>query len=295
MAFNKIQPEQIQQPTFFSDSGDFNLSQSDTGVRLNLSKGLTGDFTFTGSLLTNGRSVFGLANTGQNFFITDNNCLLLNGANTQIRGTGNNAFLADGSTISGVNNVAVNVNTANFIGNSAGTAERNTALHGRGITFGSSTTGSVVLKDFTSSSQSATQNHSFYANFESGHFFRGGQASFEKSVGFAQSGVFSGSLEVIGSGFLSGEEIITKDSLESYASGNYADLSQDQTIGGEKTITSQMRFLTGFQIPKWEGTNSQAGPSTAPATGALAISGTTLCVFVGGSSWAGIAISGGTI
>ena len=41
MAFNKIQPEQIQMPTFFSDSGDLNITQTDTGVQINVSKNLT--------------------------------------------------------------------------------------------------------------------------------------------------------------------------------------------------------------------------------------------------------------
>ena len=48
MAFNKIQPEQIQLATFFSNSGDIAINQTDTGVRLNLSRGITGNFNFSG-------------------------------------------------------------------------------------------------------------------------------------------------------------------------------------------------------------------------------------------------------
>ena len=249
MAFNKIQPEQVQQPTFFSDSGDFNISQTDTGVRLNLSKGLTGEFAFSGSLLTNGRSVFGLADTGDNFFITDNKCMLFNGANTQIRGTGNSAFLANGCQVSGLNNVALNVNATSFIGSSVGVAAENTAIHGRNINFGYGITGSAVMKDFSSTSQTANRNHSLYVNFQSGHFFEGGQSTFAKSVSLAQSGIISGGFEVMGSGFLTGQEITTKHYLTGYASGNYVNLYQNQTIGGEKTITTQQGLTQDSSCP----------------------------------------------
>ena len=69
MAFNKIQPEQIQLHTFFSDSGDLRFTQTNTGVKVNLSRNITGDFNFTGQFKTNGKSVFGLANTGNNIMI----------------------------------------------------------------------------------------------------------------------------------------------------------------------------------------------------------------------------------
>ena len=46
MAFNKIQPEQLQLPTFYSDSGDISISQGTTGVQLNLSRILEGSFYF---------------------------------------------------------------------------------------------------------------------------------------------------------------------------------------------------------------------------------------------------------
>jgi len=292
MAFNKIQPEQIQMPTFFSDSGDLNITQAGTGIQINLSKGLTGDYAFTGSLLTNGKSVFGLANTGTNFFLTEKNCMLFNGSNTQIRGTGNSAFLADESTISGVNNAALNVYGANFNGIADGTSQRNTALHGRNIIFGSSITGSLIMKDFTTSTQMAPANHSFTVNFESGHFFEIGNTYFGNSISSEYSGIFSGDVEILGSGILTGYEIVNTHYLTGYTSGNFVNRCGDEAITGQKTIVDCMRFQTGFQLPAYTGTVQGAGTATAPATGALAISGHTLYVNVGGS-WAGIAISGG--
>ncbi len=291
MSFNKIQPEQVQMPIFFSDSGGLNISQTDTGIQLNVSKNLTGNFTFTGDLLTNGKPVFGVANTGDNFFLSKNHNVLFEGSNTQIRGTGNMAFKASQSQISGLGNAAFNVNTATFLGNAGSVAENNTALHGRGIIFGNSISGSVVMKDYTTTSQTATQSHSLYSNFSNGHFFEEGPVFLEKSISTKASGIISGGLEVLGSGFLTGQEITTKHYLTGYASGNYANLFGDQAIGGEKTISSTMRFNTGFAIPLWSGNASQAGTNTAPATGSLAISGTTLCVYMG-SAWRGVAISG---
>jgi|TARA_R100000081_G_C4797663_1_gene161963 hypothetical protein len=291
MSFNKIQPEQVQMPIFFSDSGGLNISQTDTGIQLNVSKNLTGNFNFTGDLLTNGKPVFGVANTGDNFFLSKNDTVLFQGSNTQIRGTGNMAFKASESQISGRNNVALNVNTATFLGNAGSVAENNTALHGRGIVFGNSISGSVVMKDYTTTSQTAYDSHALYSNFKNGHFFEAGGVFVEKSISTKASGVISGDLKVLGSGFLTGQEITTKHYLTGYASGNYANLFGDQTIGGEKTISSTMRFDTGFAIPLWSGNASQAGTNTAPATGSLAISGTTLCVYMG-SAWRGVAISG---
>lgn len=291
MSFNKIQPEQVQMPIFFSDSGGLNISQTDTGIQLNVSKNLTGNFVFTGDLLTNGKPVFGVANTGDNFFLSNNHNVLFEGSNTQIRGTGNMAFKASQSQISGLGNAAFNVNTASFLGNAGSVAENNTALHGRGIVFGNSISGSAVMKDYTTSSRTAYDSHAFYSKFTNGHFFEAGGLFVQQSISTKASGIISGNLKVLGSGFLTGQEITTKHYLTGYASGNYANLFGDQTIGGEKTISSTMRFNTGFAIPLWSGNASQAGTTTAPATGSLAISGTTLCVYMG-SAWRGVAISG---
>jgi hypothetical protein len=287
MAFNKIQPEQIQMATFFSDSGGLNIVQTETGVRINISENQTGDFIFTGILKTNGKSVFGLADTGDNFFISENDNMLFLGSNTQIRGTGNVGIYADRSSISGSHNMAINVNSANFFPS----GEQNTAVHGYGITFPKSVTGSLAMKDWTSTSQAVHQNHSFYCNFQSGHFFEGGQTLFDKSVSFGESGIVSGDLEVLGGAILSGSTFVNQFYLTGYASGNYANLYTDQLVSGEKTIDGCMRFNTGFQLPAYTGTVQGAGTTVSPATGALAISGATLYVFLGGS-WAGIGISG---
>ena len=117
----------------------------------------------------------------------------------------------------------------------------------------------------------------------------------------ASSGIVSGNLEVLGSGFLTGQEIVTKHYLTGYSSGNYVNRFEPQTVGGEKTITNSMRFNTGFQLPAFNSTTQGAHyvgiGSSHVTTGSLAISGHTLYICVGGTSdnvpmWAGIPISG---
>jgi hypothetical protein len=277
MPFNKIQPEQIQLPTFFSDSGDLAISQSDTGVQMNVFRDLTGDFSFTGNLLTNGKPVVGLAATGSNRFTVDYNSFLFKGSNTQIEGSGNIAIVADNTTISGENQVALNVTNSSFVASGS----RNTAI-GRNITFSKSTTGNLVLKDFSTSTETVASNtnNGLYVNFETGHFFNGGHTYFEKSICVEDSGIFSGTLNVLSDSLLSGSTIVNQEYLERHA-------------GGSQKISGTYVFETGFQLPEWKGNGSIAGSVAAPATGAIAISGNTLLVYVGDGDWGGVAISGG--
>ena len=120
MAFNKIQPEQIQLHTFFSDSGDIRFTQSPTGVKTNLSRDLTGNFSFTGDLLTNGKSVFGLANTGDNHFETLSGNLLFQGSNTDLGASAddghNVAIIANNCDVSGKSNLLVNAENIDLVG-----------------------------------------------------------------------------------------------------------------------------------------------------------------------------------
>jgi hypothetical protein len=293
MAFNKIQPEQVQQPTFFGASGDFNIDQStSTGVGFLLSRNLTGDFNYSGSLTLNTREVFSLGNTGNNFFVVDSGNLLIRGSTTRIGdgvNDGNNICISsDNSTVSGTNNLILNCSNVSF---STGTIS-NTAVAGNNITFPTQATGCVVLKDNKTTSLSAVMDESLYVGFESGHFFEIGQSHFAENVSMGSSGIISGDLQVIGSGMITGQEVITRHYLTGYASGNLVTRGGDEAITGEKTIESTMRFNTGFQLPLYTGTVQGAGTAEAPATGALAISGHTLYVYVGASAWAGIPISG---
>ena len=275
MAFNKIQPEQIQMPTFFSDSGDLNISQvSATGVQINVSKNLTGDFSFTGQLLTDGLEVAGMPNNiDGNVFDSKSGNLMFAGTNTELGGDINNkdnlALYSTTSNISGIRNVIVRGTSVTFNTGS----QDNVALAGNSITFAKEATGSVAIKDGDSSTTLIVNNQdSLNVHFKSGTYFNGGDVHVGEHLTVQSSGIFSGALECQGQTILTGT----------------------QTFGGaaqqSATFHNTARFKTGFALPLWSGNGSQAGTSTEPATGALAISGNKLLVFVGGS-WGGIDIT----
>ena len=285
MSFNKIQPEQMQLATFFSDSGDVNVTQTDTGIILNVSRGMTGDFNFSGQLKSNAKTVLAMPDVGTNKFTVASGNILLAGSNTELAGfldhsKDNLALRADGCDVSGQNNLIVLGNNVDFTTGS----QSNVAVAGRNVTFTNEATGSVVIKDNKTTLQSVNRSDALFVNFNSGHYFEGGQTFFNSSASFNSSGIISGSLEVHGSGFLTGQEIVTKH----YLTGSFVNNYEDQDIEATK------RFQTGFQLPEWLGNQSQAGPAQAPATGALAISGDTLLVYKGNAVWRGIAISGAT-
>ena len=276
MAFNKIQPEQIQLHTFFSDSGDLNIVQSNTGVQMNLSRNLTGDFSFTGDLSNNGRRVAQLASTENNIFDPDKGNFLFLGSNTDIGDGANDydnfAISSNNSSISGINNAVFRANAITF---NAGSQE-NVCLAGHGITFSPTATGNTVLKDdLSSTSLTVTTQHSFHAQFASGYFFNGGDVNIDNSLIVEDSGIFKGTLDVLSDAILSGSTIVN-----------------EELLNGERTITGTQVYETGFQIPKWLGATSVAGSAAAPATGALAILGSTLYVYKGLGAWGGIHISG---
>jgi len=274
MAFNKIQPEQIQMPTFFSDSGDLNISQvSDTGVQINVSRGLTGDFSVTGQLLINNSEAFGMPNNidGNKFDIASGN-LMFAGNNTEIGGDSFNkdnlALYSINSDISGVRNVIVRGTNATF---NTGSRD-NVVLAGNQISFAKQATGCVAIKDsLSTTSLSIVDDNTLHMQFDSGSFI-GPDLHVTRRLSVEDSGIISGNLSVMG---------------ESFFTGNIE-------FAGENVVRGTTRFETGFAIPLWSGNNSIAGSVNAPATGALAISGSTLLVYVGASQWGGVAISGGT-
>jgi hypothetical protein len=266
MPFNKIQPEQIQMPTFFSDSGDLNISQvSDTGVQINVSRNLTGDFSFSGQLLTDGREVFGMPNNiDSNTFDSKSGNLLFKGVNTEIgadaSNNGNLALYSVNGDISGVRNVVVRGSNTTFNTGS----QDNVILAGNSITFATEATGCVAIKDNLSSpSMLVNKQHSLNIQFKSGTYINGGNTYIGESLSVQSSGTISGDLRCLGSNLFSGISEFGGASTQS------------------TTFHNTARFKTGFAIPLWSGNGSQAGTNAQPATGALAISGATLLIYTG--------------
>lgn len=203
MPFNKIQPEQIQLATFFSSSGDISVNQTDTGVGLNLSREITGDFYLTGHtsnpLVINKRPVFSMPITGTNT-IDDftSGTFVFNGAGNTVSGTRNMVINGASNvfTGNGVDNVVVNGASSDF---GSGTNSC-TSLAGDGADFANQITGAVIITDVTTSTPAAISNHSILIDFDSGTFFAGGDVRFSTdiNVASASSGMFSGDLNVIG-------------------------------------------------------------------------------------------------
>jgi hypothetical protein len=203
MAFNKIQPEQIQLATFFSSSGDISIDQTDTGVGLNLSRGITGDFLFTGDAArpfkVNNRQVLLLTEDSDSDYTFESGSYAINGSNSTL--------------ISGTNNVAINANQVSISGN----ADNNTSINGKSqvfgsgvdncfavgeqVTFSNPTTGAVVFSDFNSNTSETKGDHTFLVDFSSGSYFEGGDTY--------HSGLFSGDLNVLGDTFMGSSTVIS--------------------------------------------------------------------------------------
>jgi hypothetical protein len=213
MAFNKIQPEQIQLATFFSSSGDISIDQTDTGVGLNLSRGITGDFLFTGDgsrpFKVNNRQVLLLTEDSNSDYTFESGSFAINGSNNTL--------------ISGTNNVAINSNQVSI----SGEATSNTSINGKQQVFGSgvencfavgeqatfttATTGAVVFSDFNSNTSETKGDHTFLVDFSSGSYFEGGDTYHLNNINVrdTSSGLFSGDLNVLGDTFMGSSTVIS--------------------------------------------------------------------------------------
>ena len=256
MAFNKIQPEQIQLATFFSNSGDIDITQTDTGVKLNLSRGITGNFGFTGDAArpfkVNARQVLFAAEENSSNYTFESGSFAINGSNNTL--------------ISGINNVAINANQVSI----SGTSTNNTSVNGSSQIFGSgvdncfaigqqatftnATTGAVIFSDFEANPTETKGNATMVVDFTSGSYFEGGNTYHLNNIHVrsASSGLFSGDLNVLGNTFLSG-------------------------VG----VSGVATFNTGFTLPQY------IGSDMAGTSGALAVSGEKVAVFLTGG-WVGL-------
>lgn len=206
MSFTKIQPQQIQLPTFFSSSGDITFSDYVTGVDAQIGRNLTGDFSITGSLLLNGGELF--ASDPTNSFDSISGNRVFGGSNNIATGTYNTILAGDNNTVSGEYNVVVNGVNVNFGENCA----NNTSVAGDSINFDDNITGSVVIAD-SQSSLTASTNDKLYVKFASGHEFAGGSTIFDTNVQFNSpySGVFDGNLQVNGFSYFNQESRFLQD------------------------------------------------------------------------------------
>ena len=280
-------------PTFFSNSGDVVFDQSlETGVKLNLSRGLTGEFDVTGRFTVNSAPVFSTAETGTNIYLgnqqeaadgTRSGQFVMLGGNNTISGLNSIILNSNNTLMSGDQNVSINGNAQTFGANTAGC----TVLAGNLASFDHDLRGSVIIKDTKSAtSRAANTSHTLNIQFASGAYFQGTETYFLGGSDLIQdassSGLFSGDLNVLGKSFVTGSYAAT----ESWTSGNFLDISGNiaQEITGQKTFRDDAGLL--FQMPSF---HANAGEAWTALSGQIAMSGNQFMVRRHDGSWTGIA------
>jgi hypothetical protein len=186
MPYSKIQPQQLQLPTFLSHSGDITFTDQVTGVNAILNRTLDGDFNFSDSLTINSKEVI-TADASNN---TSSTSIALGGASNTV--TGANNVLVNGlsnTAFSGEYNVLLN-GTLNDFGASG---KSNTIVAGKSVVLGDKTTGCVVIADHKTAITHST-NESLLINFASGTTIAGGDVSIDANfeVTSPHSGRFFG-------------------------------------------------------------------------------------------------------
>jgi hypothetical protein len=223
MAFKKIQPEQLQMPTFFSNLGDIVIGQQDTGIRLNLSRGQTGDYNFTGSLTLNTGPILALADTSTNFYNpSPSGTFVLNGANNVITNCTDSIILNGvANTMEGTKHVSLNGSNQTF-----GTdSNACTSIGSNGI-FPLLTTGATILTDSTSRTVTARGSDSLSFQFSGGAYIETENSYNINSNVFLDansSGIFSGGVNFFGDTFLTGFAVATRHDVTGMLSGHFVE------------------------------------------------------------------------
>ena len=189
MAFTKIQPQQLQLPTFTSPSGDFSFTDLSTGVQINLDREIGGEVNFTHGATVKTRPIITTASTNS---IADD-CIVLGGSDNEVTGINNIIINGENNTnVSGNFNTLLNGTQANF----GASGQNNTIVAGRLATFADQTTGAVILADHEGTATNST-NHSLLVSFASGTTIEGGDVDFNShlKVDSSHSGIFSGNCE----------------------------------------------------------------------------------------------------
>ena len=206
MAFNKIQPEQREPRITFCSSGDILVNSTDTGLSLEISRNLTGNFDVSGKITVDGDPILKLPSTGDgvNVYKPESGTLVLNGVNNDISGTDNIIINGFGNIIQGTGQVSIN-GFAQTI--ETGTSHCTTL--GRGSWIPSETTGAVVFTDSTSPIVYSKGSDSCVLDFNQGvHLTNGTYCYNDINIHADGSGIFSGNLENNKSFFLLSEKFI---------------------------------------------------------------------------------------
>lgn len=250
MAFTKIQPQQLQLPTFLSASGDLVFTDNTTGINIDLKRDLTGDFTIDGSLLIGGQQLF-----------TENASNSSDSLGKTLGGDLNTAtglnVVVNGSAIeanSGEFNTALNGKNSDF----GRSGDFNTIVCGRGISFADQITGSTVIADQASTAQNVTKNNSLLISFDSGVEFKtpnsgvvfSDDAIFNDIANFNDSVIFNDSVSFEGADVIFNSDIKLDSSETATFSGNCGfsgtvDFSSNTRFSGSVTLTGGEAVSSG--------------------------------------------------
>ena len=285
MAFNKIQPEQREPRLTHSPSGDIKIYSTDTGLSLDLSRGLTGDFNFSGGLTLNEQPVFPLAKKSSNTYDVSSGAFVINNSlNTVIA---DNALVANcnGISMSGVSHIAFNGTSLNFAPLSVSCMSV-----GNAVNFPDATTGTVVLTDSKGATTTALRNDYLDINFEGGTLFQGGPniLGSNLAVDSSYSGLFSGNLSILGQGYATGFPLATMHDVTGLLTGeNFVNIGvagSRQNIIGEKEFDTGIRFTLPFARDIFSDATVHSGQ--------LAMSGDQLLFKTENGHWTGVALTG---
>jgi|13_taG_2_1085334.scaffolds.fasta_scaffold56386_1 hypothetical protein len=229
MAFTKIQPQQLQLPTFLSPSGEFVFVDNTTGFDITLNRDLTGDFTIDGSLLISSQEL--LTSSASNS--SDDTGKALGGISNTATGIN---VVVNGNAIdanSGSFNTALNGKTSNF----GRSGEYNTIVCGRNVSFSDQITGSTVIADQATTAQDMTKNNSLLISFDSGVEFK----TPNSGVVFSDNVVFNDSV------YLNNEASFADDvTFNDSVSFNGTDVIFDSDIKLDSSETATFSGNCGF-------------------------------------------------
>jgi len=287
MAFTKIQPQQLQLPTFTSPSGDLSFSDLSTGIEINLSRNISGPININ-DLTVDSSEVLKLPSSSS----VSSTSVVLAGTNNTVTGT-NNVVIngSSNSEISGSFNVLINGTSVDF----GASGQNNTIIAGDAASFSDKITGSVILADHETTINNDT-NHSLIVSFASGVTFENGDVQFNGGRVFLDSNLrvdssnsvlFSGDFQVDGNTYFS-DSVTLEDSSEAASQhwvGNrithntssavvdkVEELAQDTDLGNILTgVNAYASIVTGHIIT---GADESYLVFTSPTfTGAIPFSG----------------------
>ena len=287
MAFTKIQPQQLQLPTFTSPSGDFSFTDLSTGIQINLDRTITGPMVIT-ELKTSAETTI-LTVADNNSFSESSICIA--GVNNRVSGD-NNVLLNGQSTteFSGSFNTLVNGKSVNF----GASGQQNTILCGDGVSFADQVTGSVILADHETAVTNST-NHSLLVSFESGVTFQNGDVQFNGDnanfsshlkVDANHSGIFSGACSIGGTLYANGANfsstVMLADSSE-VSSKAYVDervgFAINHAVDNTLTAALESAAFSDINVTNLENVMTGNYSSTAVVTGHI-LTGTSVAYFV---------------